>query len=174
MSNNLRYSISDEMLYGSIGGKSFSMKAYSGGGRGSTANMELCDLRHWSSQKKAPPAFSRSDRGGPLPPGHYLVNYYGVHEHLGRCAELSQTLTSLLYSDPFSSIGLSVTERSGFFIHGRGPKGSDGCIVPDKATDLRALLDAIESSPSPILLTVYSEGMNAEKIDAARFFGNVG
>lgn len=171
MKNSLRYSISSEILYGTVGGETFSLKAYSGGGRGSTTGMERTDLRHWSTGKKAPSQFSQRNRGGPLPTGHYLVSYYGQHEHLGRCAELFQTLTSLLHADPFSAIGMSVTDRGGFFIHGRGPRGSDGCIVPDKATDLKDLLDAIQKQKSPVLLTVFSEGVNAEKLDVSAFFG---
>ncbi|HQI21436.1 MAG TPA: hypothetical protein PLW55_18925 [Leptospiraceae bacterium] len=156
-----------------INGTSFSMVAFSGGGRGSTGGMELLDLKHWSSAKKAPPIFSPKDRGGPLPVGLYIAKYYGQHEHLGRCAELMQTLTSLLHADPWSEIGISVTDRSGFFIHGSGPKGSDGCIVPAKASDLKDLLDAIESADSPIALEVFSEGMNADKLEGRESFKNI-
>jgi hypothetical protein len=173
MTSMLKYSISDEILYGAVDGTTFSMKAFSGGGRGSTADMELIDLRHWATSKKAPPAFSPKNRGGPLPVGLYIAKYYGQHEHLGRCAELMQTLTSLLHADPWSEIGVSATDRAGFFIHGRGPKGSDGCIVPEKVSDLRDLLDAIETANGPIPLTVFSEGMNAEKLEVHDFFKNI-
>ncbi len=149
------------------------MKAYSGGGRGSSAGMELHDVKHWSTQKKAPPVFSQKTRGGPLPVGLYLANYYGVHEHLGRCAILMQTISSLVHADPWSGAGISVTDRSGFYIHGAGPKGSDGCIVPSKSGDLKALLDALESKDSPVALFVEDEGINAEKLDVSNFFKNV-
>ena len=118
LKNILKYSIRDETLYGSIGDKSYSMKVFSGGGRGSTAGMELHDLKHWSMHKKAPPTFNQKNRGGPLPVGLYLAKYYGVHEHLGRCAILMQTISSLLYADRWSDIGVSVTDRSGFYIRG--------------------------------------------------------
>ena len=173
MSNILKYSIMDEILYGTIDGESFSMRAFSGGGRGSTSGMELYDLKHWSSRKKAPPIFNKDERGGPLPIGFYLVEYYGVHEHLGRCASLGQTLLSLLQTDYSSPIGLSVTDRSGFYIHGRGPKGSDGCIVPANKVDLKNLLDAIESASTTVVLIVHSEGMNAERLELAKRHGNV-
>jgi hypothetical protein len=71
-----------------------------------------------------------------LPPGTYIVHKPKYKEHLGRAAYLEQTQTSLLYRDPKSLLGLSVTRRGGqegegaFYIHGRGNKGSDGCIVP--------------------------------------------
>lgn len=170
MTSTLYYNIRDEVLFGRVGCESFSMKAYSGGGRGSTAGMELHDLKHWSTGKKAPPAFSPSNRGGPLPTGLYLVRYYGTHEHLGRCATLMQTLSSLVHADPWSDVGVSVTRRSGFFIHGRGPRGSDGCIVPSKGSDLKMLLDALEQESSVVCLVVEGEGVNAEKIDVAHFF----
>lgn len=173
MKNILKYSIRDEVLFGTVGGKSFSMKAFSGGGRGSTDGMELHDLKHWSTTKKAPPAFSRKSRGGPLPVGLYLAQYYGIHEHLGRCAILMQTLSSLLHADPWSDIGVSVTDRSGFYIHGSGPKGSDGCIVPSKSSDLKALLDALKAQDSVVALFVQDEGVNAEKLDVTNFFRNV-
>ena len=172
MANVLKYSISGESLYGTIGDQTFSMKAFSGGGRGSTAGLERHDLKHWSTRKKAPPAFSPKERGGPLPVGMYLVQYYGVHEHLGRCAHLMQTLTSLLHADPWSDTGVSVTNRSGFYIHGRGRRGSDGCIVPSIGTDLTLLLDAIESAEGAIPLFVHSEGVSAERIDVSNFFKN--
>lgn len=173
MPNKLNYSISDEILYGTINGTTFSMKAYSGGGRGSNAGMELVDLRHWSTSKKAPPVFSPKDRGGPLPVGLYIARYYGQHEHLGRCAELIQTLSSLLHADPWSDIGIAVTDRAGFYIHGSGPKGSDGCIVPAKASDLKDLLDAIKNTSEIIPLTVFSEGVNVEKLEVSDFFKNI-
>ena len=142
-------------------------------GRGSTAGMELHDLKHWSTNKKAPPAFTKKDRGGPLPVGLYLAKYYGFHAHLGRCAILMQTISSLLHADPWSDIGMSVTNRAGFYIHGKGPKGSDGCIVPSKNSDLKSILDALEDEDSVIALLVQDEGINAEKMEINNFFKNV-
>lgn len=167
-SNVLRYSIRDETLYGTISGTSFSMRAFSGGGRGSTAGIERTDLRHWNSQKKAPEEFDEKNRGGPLPKGLYLVRYYGIHETLKRCAALDQTLSSLLYADSDAPSGLAVTERDSFYIHGTGPKGSDGCIVPANKVDLKHLLDAIEKATQAIVLLVHGEGMNADRLEAAQ------
>jgi len=61
---------------------------------------------------------------------------------------LMQTLSPLVHADPWPPVGVSVTERSEFFIHDRGPKGSDGCVVPGKDGDLKSLLDALEREPS--------------------------
>jgi len=56
--------------------------------------------------------------GGPLPLGRYKILKPSFHPHLGLSAELKP--------DPERAM----MSRSGFFIHGRGPHGSDGCIVP--------------------------------------------
>lgn len=171
--NSLRYSIRDECLYGTVAGASFSMKAFSGGGRGSTAGKERMDLAHWDIRKKAPDKFDETNRGGPIPLGAYLASYYGIHPVLGSCARLDQTISSLLQRDCESPIGLSVTDRGGFFIHGEGPKGSDGCIVPANKLDLKSLLASIKAASGPVLLVVHSEGMNYDKIEAAKAVGNI-
>jgi hypothetical protein len=171
-SNILKYSIRDELLYGTVSNISFSMKAYSGGGRGSTAGAERADLAHWNTAKRAPGSYDEKNRGGPIPLGIYVASYYGVHPHLGRCAELTQTLSSLLQRDYESATGLRVTDRDGFFIHGRGPKGSDGCIVPSTKDELKALLDAIQAVAGPVVILVHSEGMDSEMLELAKRHGN--
>lgn len=169
----LRYSIMDECLYGTVGDESFSMRAFSGGGRGSTAGMEQVGVDQWNTRKKAPKTFDQTNRGGPLPVGLYLATYFGVHPHLGLCAQLAQTISSLIQTDSDSPIGFSVTERDAFYIHGEGPKGSDGCIVPANKVELKSLLEAIRAAPGPVVLVVHSEGMNADKLEAARAASNV-
>lgn len=171
--DSLRYSISDEMLYGTVSNIPFSMKAFSGGGRGSTQGMAQTDLAHWSTRKKAPAKFSQRDRGGPLPTGAYIVSYYGQHDHLGRCAILHQTISSIIHLDFTSSAGISVTDRDGFYIHGEGPKGSDGCIVPAIKEDLKKLLDAIKSAKKPFLLVVHSEGIRSDKFNSPALSQNI-
>jgi hypothetical protein len=171
--NVLRYSIRDECLYGTIAKTSFSMKAFSGGGRGSTAGKERTDLKHWNTRKKAPDTYDEKNRGGSIPIGLYLASYFGVHPVLGACSQLTQTLSSLIQTDFESPIGFSVTPRDKFYIHGEGPKGSDGCIVPANKVDLRELLVAIKGVQGPVVLLVHSEGMNADKLEAARAAGNV-
>ena len=171
--NVLRYSIRDECLYGTVAKTSFSMKAFSGGGRGSTAGKERTDLKHWSTRKKAPDTYDEKNRGGPLPIGLYLATYFGVHPVLGACSQLSQTISSLIQTDYESPIGFSVTPRDKFYIHGEGPKGSDGCIVPANKVDLKELLAAIKGVSGPVVLVVHSEGRNADRLEAAGASGNV-
>lgn len=168
----LQYSIMNESLYGKVGDTAFAMKAFSGGGRGSTAGMERHDLRHWSIAKKAPASFQERNRGGPIPTGMYLVWYIASHPHYGECARLDATLSAMIQHDAESPIGFSVTDRDGFMIHGRGPKGSDGCIVPASAPQLHALLAAIRGAASPVTLLVHSPGMNADRLDAQAAWGH--
>ena len=149
------------------------MKAFAGGGRGSNSGMERIDLKHWSTEKQAPEVFSAGNRGGPIPAGLYLAKYCGQHPHLGLCAQLDQTISSLIQADYDSSIGFRVTPRGGFYLHGAGPKGSDGCIVPANKIDLERLLTAIKAAAGPVLVVVHSEGMNADKLETAQALGNV-
>lgn len=57
-------------------------------------------------------------RGGPLPPGRYLLHPPAAHPRLGPA--------SFLEPDPANAM----LGRDDFWIHGPGPRGSDGCIVP--------------------------------------------
>lgn len=168
----LRYSIADEMLYGTVGGESISTKAFSGGGRGSNAGAERTDLAHWSTRKKAPEHFDIEKRGGPLPVGLYAATYIGKYKKFGECARLNQTLTSLLQEDPTAPLGVKVTDRDGFLIHGEGPKGSDGCIVPANKEALKSILGAIKREGCPVLLEVHSEGMRFDKLEGRKSSGN--
>jgi hypothetical protein len=69
---------------------------------------------------------------GLVPPGFCIIVNLQTYAWLGggKGVYLEQTISSLLHADPTKAIGISVTGRDGFYIHGRGPKGSDGCIVP--------------------------------------------
>jgi hypothetical protein len=52
--------------------------------------------------------------------------------------------------------------RDGFFIHGRGPHGSDGCIVPLDMTQFIDLMNALTKSNGGTLVV-------AEAMDGSRF-----
>lgn len=169
----LRYSITDEMLYGTVDKVSISTRAFSGGGRGSTKDAQRTDLSHWNTQKKAPAKFSYENRGGPLPTGFYVVSYVGKYKHFGECARLDQTITSLLHVDVTAPLGVKVTDRNGFLIHGEGPKGSDGCIVPAGKPALKKVLAALKNSKSTVLLEVHSEGVRMDKFEGGRDTSNI-
>lgn len=150
----LTYSISRERLFGRVGSKDFDLYAVSGGGRGRTKGSADQTLAGWSTWRKANQ--KKGVRGGPLPPGLYIVHAPVKHVRLGRAAYLEQTVSSILQFDATSSLGITVTDRDGFFIHGRGPSGSDGCIVPMEG--FKQLLDAIATA-APIALKVVDEGI---------------
>lgn len=77
-----------------------------------------------------------SDRGGPIPPGVYWVEKPTHHPSLGYSARLRP--------DHATKALLHELNRGGFFIHGRGPRGSDGCIVPLE-TKIKPFLDKVET-----------------------------
>jgi hypothetical protein len=169
----LRYSIADEMLYGSVGDETISTKAFSGGGRGSTAGKARTDLAHWSSNKKAPDKYDEENRGGPLPVGLYIAEYIGKYKTFGECARLHQTLSSLLQADITAPCGMKVTDRDGFLIHGTGKRGSDGCIVPASEAALIKVMSALKKYGKPIPLEVHSAGVRFDKIEARRSVDNI-
>ena len=73
-------------------------------------------------------------RGGPVPPGSYTIHPPGLHINLGPSAKL--TIPAGQHQ---------VNHRDGFYIHGQGPKGSDGCIVLQKPA-LDSLLEKLRKS----------------------------
>jgi hypothetical protein len=77
--------------------------------------------------------------GGPLPPGKYIVSKPGHHPHLGLSAKLAHP--------HFHPMG-----RDGFYIHGQGPHGSDGCIVPLQKSQFRDLMTALTKSNGGTLI----------------------
>ncbi len=67
-------------------------------------------------------------RGGPIPSG-----LYRVEEPKHNIFHESDEKAEHVYSSaliPYSWLGHPVISRAGFYIHGQGSKGSDGCIVP--------------------------------------------
>jgi hypothetical protein len=82
------------------------------------------------------------------------------------CAKLDQTVTSLF--DVSLDGNLQMTDRSGFYVHGEGPKGSDGCLVLKKKdlADFLALLRTAGATP----ILVQDRGVNADRL---RNFGSV-
>lgn len=159
----LTYDITNEWLSGDINGKKIALFARSGGGRGSKVHPEgqadQMGLASWNTQRKENSA--NGIRGGPIPSGFYVVHKPAQHPPLGLAAYLEQTVTSLIYANPSSPTGVSVTARDALYIHNRGPKGSDGCIVPmEKFADLMALLTA----NAPIVLQVVYRGVRTDKL----------
>lgn len=149
----LTYDIQSQRLSGTVGNQRFDMVAVSGGGRGSKIRPEGQEtLRSWSVGTKEDA--TRGDRGGPIPPGFYICRHLQNHPPFGECIFLEQTLTSLLVLTPGSPLGVEVQQRDGFYVHGRGPKGSDGCIVPLVETERQRLNHAVAANPGTPLRVV--------------------
>jgi hypothetical protein len=73
--------------------------------------------------------------GGPLPVGRYRV------------ARLDQngSIANSSYLQPLDS--KAMCGRSGMLYHGRGPHGSDGCIVPRNSSDWTWLKGVLQNHP---------------------------
>ncbi|HEY7636894.1 MAG TPA: hypothetical protein VH763_15200 [Gemmatimonadales bacterium] len=142
MDTNLTYYIAEGVLAGVVGNRMFHVLALSGGGGGSTRaapdepeNPYQLDNPYdepWLPQP-GPPAPNGHVHGGPVPPGKYSIHTPSHHPHLG--------LSARLIHPSWKPIG-----RDGFFIHSRGPHGSDGCIVPLDAGKFRELMSALTDS----------------------------
>lgn len=112
----LMYNISSRLLVGQIDGQSIS--AYAGsGGRAGTKTKD--GLNWWlannplATHVRLPS--SKSHPGGPLPLGIYRMVLHETRHNWLRLLPLDDR---------------QMNGRSGMAIHGRGTRGSDGCIVP--------------------------------------------
>lgn len=140
----LIYDSGHEILHGTVGTTQFSFRAFSGGGRGfnprkaAKGHTSDATVSSWDFHTKE----HGSVRGGPLPPGNYKCVYYANHPTFHECVFLRALEVPHLGT------------RGGFFIHGRGPKGSDGCIVPALSSDRVKLIAAIKNHPGTVLRVV--------------------
>lgn len=156
MTNMLIYSIAREWLDGDVEGERFSLRAWSGGGRGRTGPGAEHAVASYDVFRRT--QHEKIDvHGGPLPPGLYVCRYVQNHPHFHECIFLEQTITALIRVD--ANAHMRFYDRSGFYIHGRGPHGSDGCIVPDSEADRRRLNRAVKDAASAVLLKVTEPGM---------------
>jgi hypothetical protein len=96
------------------------IRAVSGGGRGQYSGVYgKYGERQYTGRisNVGGPSGANPTSYGTIPNGIYKVEEPDVDTVLGPCAELTTVKAFMM-------------GRSGFYIHGRGPKGSDGCIVP--------------------------------------------
>lgn len=136
-SHYLVYLIGQQRLYGIVNGKKFDIKAFSGGGRGSIAGRDDHSEATFDYRVKE---ISKSfgQRGGPIPPGVYTVQRSEKNPTLGISNKLvSQTAHLKTKTRGYSFPG-------GFYIHGTGRLGSDGCIVPAVPQERMALVAQID------------------------------
>ena len=132
MPANLTYYITEAVLTGTANGHMININAVSGGGGGSRVHAGNSDTNNPSSQNVKEVDGTTHVHGGPIPAGRYKVMTPSRHRHLGLSARL----------DPYDNAQVRrMFGRDGFYIHGRGPHGSDGCIVPmEQFAELMAAL----------------------------------
>jgi len=94
-----------------------------------------------------------SQRGGTIPPGHYLCVFVANHPSFHACIRLAQMHDAHAIVSPFAREAI-VHHRGGFFIHGHGPKGSDGCLVLANETKRKLLNQAVEQFQGRVILEV--------------------
>ena len=121
MAANLTFYIFEGVLTGTANGHMLNLTAVSGGGGGSKVYAGNSDTFNPHSQGLKEVDGKHHVHGGPIPAGRYKVLPPSHHRTLGLSARL----------DPYDDAQAQhMYGRDGFYLHGRGPHGSDGCIVP--------------------------------------------
>lgn len=133
---SLYFSISEELLWGNIGTQ-FTVKAYSGNGRTTHPDPDVSHGAKSVTSSSRPGLFTANTitsgnkmRGGVIPPGVWLVNGIPFSKKDGAPTDLSFQLYPI--SDSIRAFYKREYDKSKFYIHGAGPKGSDGCILLPK------------------------------------------
>ena len=142
MEANLTYYIFEGILTGTVDGRMFNITALSGGGGGSTQHRPTSAVNNpymeaFKTVKKS--GAPGHQHGGPIPPGKYSIMKPAQHPHLG--------LSAQLVHPQWKPMG-----RDGFYIHGRGSHGSDGCIVPLEPHQFHNLMTALKQSNGGTLI----------------------
>ena len=134
--STLAYYIWEGLLTGIANGIGVTILAGSGGGAGSTKHPATSSANNPYMEGLKTRSMSETKghvHGGPIPPGKYAIKKPRIHNHLGFSAELVHPR--------WKPMG-----RDGFYIHGRGPHGSDGCIVPLDPRQFQNLMSALTAS----------------------------
>lgn len=149
----LTYNIASGILSGSVDGHSISASAGSGGRAGTkTAGA----LEWWLANNPFATSVKlpgdKSHSGGPLPIGLYRL---ALHE-------TTKNWLRLIPENP-----MQMQNRDGMAIHGRGKRGSDGCIVP---TDFKVVTQLCmlvkkrkEAGGRAVRLKVLAQGQDLDR-----------
>jgi hypothetical protein len=146
---NFVYYVWSETLVGNLAGHSFCIHAFSGGGRGRVHGKAETSFASFSPHRATNDA--KGVRGGTLPPGLWRIEL--PSEYQGKMTAPVAKLTPM--SKQVSNYATREYEKKPFLIHGRGDKGSDGCLVIEKPERVR-LLSAVEKAGGAILLVSLS------------------
>jgi len=164
----LVYDAASELLTGTVGNEPpFRLIAYSGGSRGHrkdvTPDQSSSYLHDQAKTLLSRLATTREtkdrdgryvQRGGTLPPGHYSCHYVANHSTFHECIQLLRSADALAIHSPFSPHPIPHERGDDFFIHGSGPKGSDGCIVPASNPERLRLNRAVKQFQGKVVLEV--------------------
>jgi hypothetical protein len=149
----LTYNIASGMLQGRIDKTSITTRAGSGGRAGSKTpgalNWWLAN-NPFATGVKLPK--DKHHSGGPLPMGRYRVVPHEKHPDMLRLL-------------PFDAAQMN--GRNGMLIHGRGPRGSDGCIVPTDFAAVQLLCSLVKARQDQgepaVILQVIAEGQDLDR-----------
>ena len=144
----LSYNIASMRLTGNIDGTPIDTIAFSGGRGGSktagAVNQVVVNNPFLTSLKENS---KKNIVGGPLPMGIYKLQ---PHEARPNWIRLIPQNT------------ISMHNRDGFAIHGRGPEGSQGCIVPRDFNIVQTIYKLVkerrDNKKIPVFITVYATG----------------
>ena len=135
---DLVYNIVEELLTGSIDGVSITAQVVSGGRAGSkmkgVVNPLLANNPYATGVKK-----KGTTPGGPTIMGKYHLK---THESKQKWIRLVPFAENVMHG------------RAGFAIHGRGNRGSDGCIVPALRGERLRLNKAVHDFQGTVVLLV--------------------
>jgi hypothetical protein len=148
MSASLTYYLFEGVLTGLASGHMIHVSALSGGGGGSTQHAGNADTNDPYAQGVKTTGSGKDHRhGGPIPTGRYRIQPPAHHPHLGLSCRL----------DPYDrDQAPHMLGRDGFYIHGRGPHGSDGCIVP--LASFQSLMDDLGQDRGGVLFVLEAMG----------------
>lgn len=95
---------------------------------------------------------------GRFPPVNYTCRYIAHHHIFGECIQLLRQSDARAIHSQFSPHPMPHFRANDFFIHGSGPKGSDGCIVPPNRAERLRLNQAVKNFPGTVVLFVKNVG----------------
>lgn len=164
---DLVYDAAAELLSGVLGTQPFHIVAYSGGSRGHKTGVKAALAAKYlhdqagtlSSRMATTPMIEDAhgnykQRGGTLPAGHYVCHYVAHHKTFHECIQLLRTADALAIHSQFSPHPIPHGRGNDFFIHGSGPKGSDGCIIPANEAERHRLNRAVKQFHGKVMLLV--------------------
>lgn len=160
--SDLTYSVARELLWGKVGAKEFSIPASSGGGRGATtAGLPETTFASYSPYRRM--NASKGVRGGAIPPGQWnilppVIGGDSKGPWVSRLVPDETTRKDNPHRD---------YDVEPFKIHGRGPKGSDGCLVIEYS-HRKPLLEAVQAAGGATLTVLWDGERMNERIELNR------